>query len=207
MVRAKAPASDEGELLARLRRREPEAFEALVRRHHRMMVAVAEAVLGSRAAAEDAAQDAWLKAVAAIGGFEGRSALSTWLAAIAVNTARNAARKEGRVRFVQVEPEIGGGDVRFLPDGHWREPPELWERLDPERIVEGRELWRHAAAAIERLSAAQRAVVVLRDVEGLEAPEVCTLLGLTAENQRVLLHRGREGVRRALAVLVERRTK
>ena len=55
----------------------------------------------------------------------------------------------------------------------------------------GRQLWDHVMEAIERLPAGQRAVIILRDMEGCEAEEACTLLGISAENQRVLLHRAR----------------
>jgi hypothetical protein len=86
----------------------------------------------------------------------------------------------------------------FKPDGHWIEAPRLWDQIDPERIVAGRQLWDHVMEAIDRLPAGQRAVIILRDIEGCEAEEACTLLGLTAENQRVLLHRARGRVRQTI---------
>jgi hypothetical protein len=86
----------------------------------------------------------------------------------------------------------------FKPDGHWIEAPRLWDDISPERIVGGRQLWDHVMDAIDRLPAGQRAVIVLRDIEGCEADGACTLLGVTAENQRVLLHRARGSVRAAI---------
>ena len=67
----------------------------------------------------------------------------------------------------------------FKPDGHWIEAPRLWDEIDPERIVGGRQLWDHVMEAIDRLPAGQRAVIILRDIEGCEAEEACTLLGIT----------------------------
>ena len=86
----------------------------------------------------------------------------------------------------------------FKPDGHWIEAPRLWDEIDPERIVGGRQLWDHVMEAIDRLPAGQRAVIILRDIEGCEAEEACTLLGITAENQRVLLHRARGRIRQTI---------
>ena len=86
----------------------------------------------------------------------------------------------------------------FKPDGHWIDAPRLWDEIDPERIVGGRQLWDHVMEAIDRLPAGQRAVIILRDIEGCEAEEACTLLGITAENQRVLLHRARGRIRQTI---------
>ena len=86
----------------------------------------------------------------------------------------------------------------FKPDGHWIEAPRLWDEIDPERIVGGRQLWDHVMEAIEQLPAGQRAVIILRDMEGCEAEEACTLLGISAENQRVLLHRARGRIRQTI---------
>ena len=92
--------------------------------------------------------------------------------------------------------------TEFQPDGHWIEAPRLWDELDPERVVAGRQLWAHVQEAIERLPAGQRAVIILRDMEGREAEEACALLGISAENQRVLLHRARGRIRKTIDALV-----
>ena len=90
----------------------------------------------------------------------------------------------------------------FKPDGHWIDAPRLWDEIDPERIVAGRQLWDHVMEAIDRLPAGQRAVIILRDIEGCEAEEACTLLGITAENQRVLLHRARGRIRQTIDTVI-----
>jgi RNA polymerase sigma-70 factor (ECF subfamily) len=92
---------------------------------------------------------------------------------------------------------------RFHRDGHWAEPVATWDQLDPERIVAGRELWAHVWKALENLPAAQRAVVVMRDVEDTELPEIGRLLGLSPANVRVLLHRGRHRLRKAVQALLD----
>ena len=132
---------------------------------------------------------------------------------IVLNRARTRATREGRLVGLPALMEgtpPGGRAVdatEFKPDGHWIEAPRLWDELDPERIVGGRQLWDHVMEAIERLPAGQRAVIVLRDIEGCEAEEACTLLGITAENQRVLLHRARGRIRQAIDAVTGRRAR
>lgn len=184
-------------LAARLRARDPAAWRELVRRHHATLVALAAGVVGNAATAEEVAQEAWTAAVGAIDGFAGAARLTTWLAAIALNTARTRARRDGRTILVASFEDDQGGeeDGRFGADGHWRLPPTHVDSLDPERVVAGRQLWDHVSAAIERLPPMQRAVLLLADVEEVEPAEVCRLLALTRENQRVLLHRARTRLR------------
>ena len=192
---------DEPAFLARLRHGEETAYRSLVRRFHGSLVGVAASIIGSRAQAEEVVQDAWLAVFAGVDRFEGRSSLVTWVFSIVLNRARTRARREGRLvglpALMEGTPPGGRAvDVaEFKPDGHWQEEPRLWDELNPERIVGGRQLWDHVQEAIERLPAGQRAVIILRDMEGREAEETCALLEISAENQRVLLHRARGRIR------------
>jgi RNA polymerase sigma-70 factor (ECF subfamily) len=198
---------DEPEFLARLRRGDEQAYRALIRRFHGSLIGVAASIIGSRAQAEEVVQDAWLAVFAGVGAFEGRSSIVTWLFSIVLNRARTRASREGRLVGLPslLEGTDPGGravDISaFKPDGHWVEAPRLWDELDPERIVGGRQLWNHVMDVIERLPAGQRAVITMRDMEGCEAEEVCSLLEISAENQRVLLHRARGRVRQAVDAL------
>jgi RNA polymerase sigma-70 factor (ECF subfamily) len=195
---------DEPEFLARLRRGDEQAYRALIRRFHGSLTGLAASIIGSRAQAEEVVQDGWLAVFSGIGGFEGRSSVVTWVFSIVLNRARTRAVREGRLVGLPALMEgtpPGGRAVdasEFKPDGHWNEAPRLWDQIDPERIVAGRQLWDHVMEAIERLPNGQRAVLVLRDIEGCEAEEACTLLGITAENQRVLLHRARGRIRQSI---------
>ena len=184
------------DLVARLRRRDADAWRTVVRRHHATLVALAAGVVGNAATAEEVAQDAWAAAVGAIDGFQGAARLTTWLAAIVLNGARTRVRRDARTVLVASFEDDGDPlDGRFGEDGHWRTPPALFDALDPERIVAGRQLWDHVCEAIERLAPMQRAVLLLCDVEQVEAAEVCRLLEITPQNQRVLLHRARTRLR------------
>jgi RNA polymerase sigma-70 factor, ECF subfamily len=194
------------ELVARLLDGDEGAFASLVRRHHAAMVGVAAAYVGGdRAVAEEVAQDAWLGMLRQLGRFEGRSSLRTWLFRILVNTAKTRGRRERRsVPFSALagpeEPAVA--PERFLPAGerwagHWASPPEDWGGLPEERLA-SKETVAVVRRTIDGLPDGQRAVITLRDVEGWPAAEVCELLGVTEGNQRVLLHRARSRVRRAL---------
>jgi RNA polymerase sigma-70 factor, ECF subfamily len=198
---------DQPEFLARLRQGDELAYKTLIRRFHGSLIGVAASIIGSRAQAEEIVQDAWLAVFAGIGGFEGRSSLVTWIFSILLNRARTRASREGRLVGLPAlleGTEPGGRAVdaaEFKPDGHWREAPRLWDELSPERIVGGRQLWDHVLEAIERLPTGQRAVIILRDMEGCDAEDACALLGISAENQRVLLHRARGRIRQAIDVV------
>jgi RNA polymerase sigma-70 factor (ECF subfamily) len=197
----------DGPALDALRRREPAALRSLVMRHHGSLVRLAQAIVKNREAAEDVAQETWIAVIDGLDGFDGRSALATWIIAILLNKARSHARREKR--FVPLESEFGADldqpavdPSRFQANGHWADPPIAFDGADPERVVAGREIWRHVAQVIDTLPPAQKSVLVLRDVEGRDAAETASLLSISRENQRILLHRARAKVRAAVEALM-----
>lgn len=98
------------------------------------------------------------------------------------------------------EPAVDPSRFRGRDDpfpGHWLSPPTDWRRLPEERLT-SLETLAVVREAIERLPEAQRLVITMRDVAGAESDEVCDVLGISAGNQRVLLHRARARVREAL---------
>lgn len=192
---------DRPEFLALLRGGDERAYRQLVRRFHGSLIGVASSVIGSRAQAEEVVQDAWLAVFSSVRRFEGRATLASWLFTIVLNRARTRVAREGRL--VSLPAGIEGEEravlrSEFLPDGHWREAPRLWDVLDPERVIGGRQLWAHVQEAIERLPAGQQAVLILRDIEGVSSVDACAMLQLSAENQRVLLHRARGRIRKLI---------
>jgi RNA polymerase sigma-70 factor, ECF subfamily len=191
--------SDEAVLVARLRAGDEDAFAALVREYHRPLLRVASSVVGSPSVAAEVVQDTWLAVVRGVEAFEGRSTLKTWLFHILLNRARTAAVRERRSDVVDADVLAG----RFDDGGAWSVPPEPWSDRVDERVV-AELLAPRVHALIDGLPANQRQVVLLRDVEGLSAPEVSTLLGISDGNQRVLLHRGRARVRAGLEAEVGR---
>lgn len=197
----------DGLFLEQLRSGNPEALCKLVERHHGALVGLAQTIVKNRAVAEDVAQDTWVAVIANIARFEGRSALSTWIISILLNKAKTYAKREGRYTALAAEPDGADDDQAVSPDrfdksGHWIQPPASFDGLNPERIFAGRQLWQHVRAVIELLPEAQKAVLIMRDVEGVDAAETCRQLDLTQENQRILLHRARARIRKEIEILV-----
>lgn len=194
--------TDDRELVARLRVGEEEAFVELVERYHTRLIGLARQFVAGPAAAEDVVQETWLAVFRGIERFEGRSSLRTWLFRICVNRARSHGVQDHR--FVP----IGSGEAAadpgwFGPDGRWATPPQHWAELVDDRL-EATAVIDLVRAAIEALPGLQRVVVTLRDVEGLTGEEVRAVLSISEGNQRVLLHRGRSAVRRAIAAAIDR---
>jgi len=196
---------DESALLERLRSGDESAFEALVALHDGALHRVARTFVRTDAAADDVVQETWLGVVRGLQAFEGRSSLRTWIFKILVNTARTRATRDARsLPFSALESDTRPAvePAAFGVDGRWSSAPARLD-ADPESGLLSRELREHLLDAVERLSPDQQAVITLRDLVGLPAPEVCELLDVSDANQRVLLHRARARVRIALLPLVE----
>jgi RNA polymerase sigma-70 factor, ECF subfamily len=186
--------SDDGQLVARLRAGEEDAFAALVSMYHARLLRLARTVVGSRSVAEEVVQDTWLAVVRGVDRFEGRSSFKTWLFHILLNRARTTAGREHRTAAL---PD-GDIDDRFDGSGAWSTPPVPWSDQVDDRVVAER-LARQVREILPTLPDVQRQVIVLRDIEGIAPADVSELLGLTDGNQRVLLHRARARVREQLA--------
>jgi RNA polymerase sigma-70 factor (ECF subfamily) len=198
-------------LVAALRAGDERAFCELFQRHCPAMTRVARSYVQSDAVAEEIVQEAWLAILNGIDRFEGRCALGTWMFSILINQAKTHNTRERRaVPFSSISPS--GGDEpavdadRFQNDddawpGHWATPPRPWQR--PDRRALSLEARARLKDALSQLPARQRLVVALRDVDGLSSAEVCGLLELTPENERVLLHRGRSRLRAALEEYID----
>jgi RNA polymerase sigma-70 factor (ECF subfamily) len=202
--------SAERELLARLKARDERAFEELVRSWSPVMLRVARGFVSTDASAQEVVQEAWLGVIRGLSSFEGRSSLRTWAFRILVNIAKTRGVKEHRVTpLSSLAPSDESGPTvdpdRFRSNddpeypGNWTPTgrPQRWDE-DPETGVLRGEVRVLVTAAVDELPERQREVVVLRDVHGFDSDEVCAMLGVTPENQRVLLHRGRAKVRAAL---------
>ena len=186
----------ERQLVSQLRAGDEAAFTELVERLHPAMVRLALTRVRSRAVAEEVAQDAWLGLLRGIGTFEGRSSLRSWLFRIVINRAISAGVRE-RVHLPVHDVELEYRDGRFSQDGWWMTPPVHWADQVLDRLT-APALAARVRQEIAELPPGQKAVVTLRDIDGLSSSEVCAILDITEGNQRVLLHRARTRIRAAL---------
>jgi RNA polymerase sigma-70 factor (ECF subfamily) len=196
----------EAALVDALRRGDEKAFMDLVELYHESLVRLALMYVSSRSVAEDVVQETWVAVLRGIDRFEGRSSLKTWIFSILVNRAKTTGVREQRsVPFSSLEPasEPSVDPRRFKPEddprtpGAWALPPRTWGEQPEERALSG-EIRRQLDDAIAELPDTQRAVVTLRDLNGLTSSEVADMLEITPNNERVLLHRGRSRVRATL---------
>lgn len=197
------------EIVRALRAGNETAFVMLVERYQPSMLRIARMYVSTQAVAEEVVGDAWVGVLKSLDGFEGRSSLRTWIFRILVNIAKTRGRREARtVPFSSLWTPDPGDDPsvepeRFRPPGdraapgHWADPPVAWDAIPEERLV-AKETLARVAAAIEALPPNQREVIRLRDVLGWSSNDVRNALELSETNQRVLLHRARAKVRRAL---------
>ena len=190
--------TDDAALVALLVVGDRTAFELIYRKHHPTLIRVGTGIVRSRATAEEVAQDTWIAVLRNIGGFEGRSSLAGWIFSILINKARSRVLRDGRAVSFDADGEDDNLAAAFDGRGRWKDMPDLWDELTPERILAGRNVMDHVAAAIEALPHGQRSVIILRAQQGLEADEVCAALGISEVNMRVLLHRARLTIRAAL---------
>lgn len=176
------------QLVEAARRGNHRAFEQLVRRYRPRVLALGLHLTGSRADAEDVAQDAFLKAFQALGEFEGRSAFFTWVYRIAVNRALQLrASKRTRASTDLDDPRVALAvaiDAEGLPG----------------RALELRESYKQLVAAFDQLSPLLRSTVALVTLQGLSHPEVAAVMGSTEGTIAWRMHEARAQLRRALGV-------
>jgi RNA polymerase sigma-70 factor (ECF subfamily) len=176
-------------LLERLRSGDQLALADLVERHHHSLLRLASVFLRNRASAEEVVQETWMAVLKATASFEGRSRIKTWIFRILIRRAQTRLIREARtipfsaLRRSRLETE--------------EISPPCYEKTPEEQVIE-RETMRCLKLALERLPIHLRAVVTLRDIEGLDSGEVCNLLGISDATQRVRLHRARSRLRAAL---------
>lgn len=174
--------------VARLRAGDEAAFETLVREHAGRLLPVAKRLLKNDDDAADALQDAFVSAFKAIGRFETRARLSTWLHRIVVNSALMKLRSKRRRPETSIESLL----PRFKEDGHHFDPPAPWRTTTEVERAELREIVR---AAIDRLPDSYRTVLLLRDIEQLDTEETAAVLGVTPNAVKIRLHRARLALR------------
>ena len=174
------------EIVERVRNGETDAFEELVRKHGRRVYRSLMGILGSAEEAEDALQDAFLKAFQHLPNFEGRSRFSTWLVRIAINTGLQRVR--GRKDFDSLDEE----SEEFRPRNiqAWTDTPEeYYSREELRRLVE---------TEVMKLPVKYRVALMLRDLEELSTEEAAAALGLSVPGLKARVLRGRLMLRESM---------
>jgi RNA polymerase sigma-70 factor, ECF subfamily len=190
-------ASDECKLLEAVRAGDEGACEKLVRQHGRRMLAVAHRFLPTEDDSADAVQDAFLAAFRSLDGFEGSSALGTWLHRIVVNVCLMKLRARSRSRQVPIDDLL----PNFDEAGHHRHPVRAWDDEALTRLTRA-ETRAQVRGCIDRLPDPYRAVLVLRDMEDMDTEQTAGLLGITPGAVKTRLHRARQALRTLLEPVV-----
>ncbi|MFT6222080.1 MAG: RNA polymerase sigma-70 factor (ECF subfamily) [Candidatus Endobugula sp.] len=171
--------------------------EQLVRDNIHWMRALATQILRDRSLAEDAIQEAFINIFQKLDDFEGRSSLKTWLHRITVNAAlaklRQLKRYSERYAEQSIDellPEFEQHDCRI--EAPW---PHLMSVQD---IIESKNLQQQVRNSIDALPDNYRIVILLRDIEGYDTNEVADLIGVSASNVKVRLHRARAALKKLL---------
>jgi len=170
------PAEDEAVLIARSRNGDAGAFDELVGVYQDRIYHLAYRITGNHADAQDAAQDAFVKAYLSLGTFRAQAAFSTWLHRIAVNAAVDMTRRRGK--RAALAPDLATPAADPLADG--AERVEIQQRIH---------------RAIAALPVEQRAVVVLRDVQGCSYEEIAEVVKVPIGTVLSRLSRARETLR------------
>ena len=170
-----------------------DAFYRLVQPCERALFAAAMGMLNNEADAEEAAQEAVLKAFTNISRFRGESKFSTWIIQICINEARLKIRKARKHLYESIDEPENGEDGDYFPRdfADWREIPS--------EALERKELRETLQRAMASLPEKYRKVLMLRDIQHLSIEETAQVLGIGAGNVKTRLLRARLQMRDALA--------
>jgi RNA polymerase sigma-70 factor (ECF subfamily) len=177
---------DEAELIAKAREGDRDSFTVLVERYERRVVGVALAVVHNQDDALELAQETFVRAFENLKNFESRSSFSTWLYRIAANLSIDFWRREGRYNVLRGED--AENELRRLPSAQG----------DSYRAASQNELGERLKDALEQLTPEHRAVVLLREVEGLSYDEISDVLQCPRGTVMSRLHYARNRLRSIL---------
>jgi RNA polymerase sigma-70 factor, ECF subfamily len=160
--------------VARARAGHPEAFEEVVRRHARGLLALCSRILNDGPMGEDLAQETFARAYSSLGSFRGEGTFRHWLYSIAANGCRDFLKAGGRGE----RPSDLSGD-------------ELWTVLDPERDAAAHQALEALADAVDALPPGCREAFVLFHLESLSYEQISAMTGVAVNALKVRVHRAR----------------
>lgn len=186
-----AAAAIDEDLMSRLRSRDIKTLGSLVHEHTRPLYRAVRGMGFREEEAEDLAQDVFTTFFETLDRFEGRSLVRTWLFGILHRKVLERRREQEKERRHDSIDEVF--ESRFDKNGRWARPP-----ADLQRIMESQQLGGAITDCLEGLPASQRSVFVFREMEGIETPEICKILGISVTNMNVLMFRARNRLRECI---------
>lgn len=176
----------EQQLIERCRAGDMEAFGVLWQQHRTAVFRSILGIVGNPQDAEDLTQDAFLRAYRALDSFRGEAQLRTWLVRIGVHLAIDHVKRKKAHPEVSLDWDVGGG----------------YADIDPHAAAERNELRETVRKAIDALPPHHRAVIVLRDMEGMDYAEMAQALGCSVGSVKLRLFRARRLLKQRLEVLL-----
>jgi RNA polymerase sigma-70 factor (ECF subfamily) len=173
------------DLIAGAIRKDEGAVREIIRRYNQRLYRLARSILRDDSEAEDALQEAYLRAFSQLSSFRGEAAFGTWLGRIVLNEALGRQRRR-RTSGALIET------AQVIPFPHASQP------IDPERSLAQHEISKLLEQAIDQLPDDFRAVLIARAVEGMSTKETAALFDLNAKTVKTRLHRARALVKQAL---------
>ena len=187
-------AKDERQLVRRAKRGDEKAFRTLMERYRRKVFSIAYGMVHNPEAAYDISQEVFIKVFRYLGSFQGTSSFYPWLYRISVNLSIDWLRKQGRTSLVDFDDSL----LRREPDGAEALVVPKLQDGDPFKALDRKELREQIAKAFESLSEKHRAVLLLREVEGLSYDEIARALKIHKGTVMSRLHHARRNLQRTL---------
>jgi RNA polymerase sigma-70 factor, ECF subfamily len=193
-TRTQAAASatlDDAALVARIRANDADAFRTVMQRYNQRLYRVARGILRNDGEAEDAVQEAYVRAFSHLADFRGESSLATWLTRIVMNEALGRLRSQRRM-------VDRGGPASNVSEAEIIQFPLAGKADDPERTLAQREILNLVQKITDELPDVYRIVFMTRVIEGMSVEDTAELLGIPPETVKTRLHRARRLVREQL---------
>jgi len=177
------------------------AIERLILKYQNRIYNVILKICANPEDAAELTQDTFVKIIENIENFQGRSSFYTWAFRIAVNLALNYCRRNARIGFSSLDAE----QIRYnnQPGKVLKELLSNEDSLDPAAVAQNKELCQIVLESLKKLDDAQRAVVVLRDIEGMNYNQIAKVLDIELGTVRSRLSRGRSKLRKILEAILQ----
>lgn len=183
------------DLVSRVQQGDKKAFDLLVIKYQHRIIQLVNRYVKDPSEAQDVAQETFVKAYRALGGFRGESAFYTWLYRIAINTAKNYLVARTR-RSTDYEIDIDDAET-------CENAPQLQGLETPERLLISEEIVNTIKTAIEKLPEDMRIAIMLREFEGMSYEEIAETMDCPVGTVRSRLFRAREAIDSKLTPLLD----